>query len=511
MPLLLGLLLAVADDLKDLRARAEKGDAEAQYQLGLRYHKGNGVEKDDKAALEWYLKAAAKDHTQAEVQLGYLHAHGFGTKQDFAGAAKWYRKAALKGDPTAQHNLGLQALHGQGMKKDEQLAAQWLILAATQGHARSQFDLGRLQEEGQGTEKSPTNALIMYTLAAAHPEQDRVFGKEKAAELVQKRDKLREALSPEERAFCDKAAVVMKAMIAVHPRRFGMPGGVGQVRGWYIWEKWDPRKRIAEVRHETRGDVYKMYVAPWGTTYRRLVYGAGPDDLLPGERVNLFFAPDGFRDRGFLVHFQDEIGQMKGHGHFWQVLSVQEKEDRFTAQVMAGDKPLDSREYFFQIHPECQRWRDGKLVKGLKPAKGDRLFLTWTQQGGKNVVHLLSDDASLKAIQTEEQARVEKRYREEGFSASLQMIEDGTAHVMLFATSWQQAAKLREGQDVRLYGSGKDDRRTGEAVPGRITFRKNRGTYGSGVTDMLVELKEPADAKRVRGWLFKEHVRLFAD
>ena len=58
--LLLACVLGLADDLADLRARADKGDANAMFELGLRYHKVQGVEKDYKTSLQWHEKAAAK-------------------------------------------------------------------------------------------------------------------------------------------------------------------------------------------------------------------------------------------------------------------------------------------------------------------------------------------------------------------------------------------------------------------------------------------------------------------
>jgi TPR repeat protein len=41
-----------------LKALAEKGDARAQYLIGVKYDFGNGVLEDDKEAVKWYRKAA---------------------------------------------------------------------------------------------------------------------------------------------------------------------------------------------------------------------------------------------------------------------------------------------------------------------------------------------------------------------------------------------------------------------------------------------------------------------
>jgi TPR repeat protein len=45
-----------------LITRAEKGDAEAQFQLGYAYDKGQGVTADFWKALSWWRKAADQGH-----------------------------------------------------------------------------------------------------------------------------------------------------------------------------------------------------------------------------------------------------------------------------------------------------------------------------------------------------------------------------------------------------------------------------------------------------------------
>ncbi len=43
---------------EDVKAKAETGDSGSEYQLGLCYYKGDGVEKDFSEAVKWYRKAA---------------------------------------------------------------------------------------------------------------------------------------------------------------------------------------------------------------------------------------------------------------------------------------------------------------------------------------------------------------------------------------------------------------------------------------------------------------------
>ena len=45
-------------DLIQMRQAAERGDAKAQYSLGVAYFKGEGVQKNYTEAVKWSLKAA---------------------------------------------------------------------------------------------------------------------------------------------------------------------------------------------------------------------------------------------------------------------------------------------------------------------------------------------------------------------------------------------------------------------------------------------------------------------
>ncbi len=67
--------------LSDLKARAENGDAEAQFDLGLVYERGGHV-RDYAKARKWYQKAAEQGHTQALYNIGVMHERGRGVKRD---------------------------------------------------------------------------------------------------------------------------------------------------------------------------------------------------------------------------------------------------------------------------------------------------------------------------------------------------------------------------------------------------------------------------------------------
>jgi len=494
--------VAAADEVSDLTAKAEKGDAVAQYDLAQRYASGTGTPKDEAAALQWYLKSAAREHIPAYVSLGSAYAHGFGVKQDWAESIGWYRKAALAGNRIAQHNLGLDYEHGHGVPQDYAIAAQWDRLGAEQGQPRCQYNLGQLYESGRGVPENKFIAFMLYGLAAAHENQNHIFGEAKAKELGGKRDALARTLSPLELEAAKQAIAVYQARVLVNPRQFGPADSkIGTSRGWYIWKSFNSETRVVEVMPDDppgkgNADVFKATMLPWATTYRHLTYGAGPEGLLPGERVNIFFNPDENHRRGYLVHFQDEICQMKGHYHAWKIEQLTDA--GFSARVYYGDKPSGEPVREFTFDPKCRYWSQGKLVKKSTAAVGDRVLMTWCVEGPKNVVKLLTDDASLEAIKALETELLAKKIAAKGFAGRIESLDGDQAHFMVFSDHWLQAQQLKEGTKVRVGAVDEKLKLTGPTTEVTITFRKNRGTYGSGVTDLLLKLPQPSDAEMPR-------------
>jgi hypothetical protein len=295
----------------------------------------------------------------------------------------------------------------------------------------------------------------------------------------------------------------------VHPRKFGSPGGIGVTRGWYVWRSWNPETWQAEVSNEQSRETFRVRVLPWVSTYRYLTYGAHPDDLLPGERVNMFFTPEGAVKRAYLVHFQDEIGQMKGHNHAWQIEDVADGGRGFTARVMQGDKVFDPNLGSFELDPTCQVWRDGRKVEQPGLTKGERLYLTWCYDDKRRVVKTMADAQSLNAIQAEGQKRVQERLVREGMAGFIEDVADGKARLLIFSTHWAQAAAIKKGQTLTLKASDSAYRPTGEGVDVRVESRKNLGAYGSGPNEIILEEITGKKAESLQGWRAGKVIRVF--
>ncbi len=112
---------------------AFEGNAEAQYNLGVLYVEGKGVQTDVEKAHYWFLLAAGKQHAQAQYNLGHLYMRGIGVGKDPKEAMNWWRIASDNGYPSAAYNLGRAYLQGADGKVNHDEALRWLKLAADQG------------------------------------------------------------------------------------------------------------------------------------------------------------------------------------------------------------------------------------------------------------------------------------------------------------------------------------------------------------------------------------------
>jgi uncharacterized protein len=122
-----------ATALREWRPLAEKGDALAQYNLGVLYRKGRGVTQDDVQARKWYDKAAVQGHAKAQYNLGTLYFNGEGVPKDYKQALRWFRLAADQGEAVAQTKIAIMYEDAQGVPHDLVQAYKWYSLAITSG------------------------------------------------------------------------------------------------------------------------------------------------------------------------------------------------------------------------------------------------------------------------------------------------------------------------------------------------------------------------------------------
>ena len=147
------------------RPLAEKGDADAQFNLGQAYRLGRGVPTNLAAAQTWFERAAAKGHVDAQTTLGLmLFENG-----DRAGGVRWLKQAAEKGEPRALLVYGTALFNGDGVKQDPILGYAYVSRAAAQGLAPAQATLEQLNQILPLEQRKKALAIAMAKAKAAPP------------------------------------------------------------------------------------------------------------------------------------------------------------------------------------------------------------------------------------------------------------------------------------------------------------------------------------------------------
>ena len=150
-----------------LMKAAQRGDPNAQFNLGDWYMTGQGgVPRDPSVAAAWYRAAAQKGHAIAASNLGVLYASGLGVQQSDTDAAEWFRRAAEAGDAGGQNNLGSMYLAGRGVEASDAIGAKWIIAAAQQNSPEAEYTLGTLYANGRGVAQDDDQAVKWLKAAA---------------------------------------------------------------------------------------------------------------------------------------------------------------------------------------------------------------------------------------------------------------------------------------------------------------------------------------------------------
>lgn len=102
--------------------------------------------QDYEQAVKWYRQAADEGYVESQWNLGLMYYNGFGVNQSYEEAAKWFRLAAEQGNPIYQFVLGDMYYYGEGVPKDLQEALKWYERAA-QGYDAADYMVSKIKKE----------------------------------------------------------------------------------------------------------------------------------------------------------------------------------------------------------------------------------------------------------------------------------------------------------------------------------------------------------------------------
>lgn len=183
---------------------ANKGDAEAQYHVGMMYNNGIGTQQDIRQAFEWFQKSAASNDPLGAYKLGcYYDGQGAGVvATNSTEALKYKLIAAEAGYALAQHDVAI--LYDRQGNSEE--ALKWWKMAGDQGYPGALFSLSRSYSAGKGTPRDLSLSYAYFKLSKVAPKKN---VNEMAAMLskpeLQKAEKLVSEWKPQPTALTLKA------------------------------------------------------------------------------------------------------------------------------------------------------------------------------------------------------------------------------------------------------------------------------------------------------------------
>ena len=134
-----------------LEQSALQGHGEASYHLGVCYHYGHGVEADLRTAYELYLRSAWLGYGKGFSMVGEFYAEGICVRQNYPEAMKWFHSTRKSGDPAAmgyaEYWLGRCYENGWGVPADQETAKNWYEEAVSHGETRARSALKALAEK----------------------------------------------------------------------------------------------------------------------------------------------------------------------------------------------------------------------------------------------------------------------------------------------------------------------------------------------------------------------------
>src|SRR5260364_417825 len=126
--------------------------------IGGCYLNGIAISKDEKKALEWYLKSARNENTDGQLNVGMCYQNGIGVSKNEKKAFEWYLKSAKGGNSKGQLNVGNCYQNGTGIPKDERKAFESYLKSAEDGNFDGQLRVGNCYKDGIGIPRDEEKA-----------------------------------------------------------------------------------------------------------------------------------------------------------------------------------------------------------------------------------------------------------------------------------------------------------------------------------------------------------------
>lgn len=124
--------------INQILSRYDKSKASDQITIGERYLNGKGFDKDERKAVEWFIKAAEQNNSSGMERVAYCYRNGIGIGMDKEKAVSYYEEAAKLDNKEAINALTQMYSVGDGIPRNMSRALYWQEVLAFKGDIEAQ-------------------------------------------------------------------------------------------------------------------------------------------------------------------------------------------------------------------------------------------------------------------------------------------------------------------------------------------------------------------------------------
>ncbi len=168
--------------------------SEANNSLENGLSSGDYSQRKHEKTRKTYEMSANYNNIDTQFHAAYMYLNGQGVDKDEFLAREYFARAAKQGDTASQFNLAIMCSNGVGGNKNQEYATKLYEQAARKGYGRAQFNTGARYEHGIGVECNLIVALQWYTQAAQNEKlplstQEKVKAQNRVDKLTQQLNK----------------------------------------------------------------------------------------------------------------------------------------------------------------------------------------------------------------------------------------------------------------------------------------------------------------------------------
>ena len=141
---------------------SDLGNKMASHNIGMMYKDGNGVDKDIREAVKWFVKAAQQDNVESQTILWQIHNSSEfdeDLNEELKDVIKHWSSSAEKGNAFAQRNFAWKLLLGVELEQNASTAFELFLRAAEAGDSSARLQIGIMYKDGIGTDINIVEAL----------------------------------------------------------------------------------------------------------------------------------------------------------------------------------------------------------------------------------------------------------------------------------------------------------------------------------------------------------------